>query len=667
MRRIDAAEWLPVGVGSLEDAAMSVVRSTGNTLVTAGPGSGKTELLAQRACYLLQTGTCPSPRRILAISFKRDAARNLADRVKLRCGPTAKRFESFTLDAFAKGLLDRFCGALPEDWRPSPEYDIAHKPPNTGVIRAWLSENAAPEGGRAPDLYAAGDDHVKRFYECFAHGHALPYSESTASPEEMWYGLRWWRSCLEAKRLSFPMISRLAAFVLRTNPKIVAAMRATYGFVFLDEFQDTTAAQYDLLRAAFQGSGSQLTAVGDTKQRIMLWAGAMEHVFDEFERDFDTTRWELIRNYRSAPALVTMQHQIARAIDTTSPVVQAAKGKEVHGTCHVLEFSNPDQEAQVLAAEIARDIRERGLQPRDFCVLVRQRTDAVIGDLVAALGQRELRLRDESQIQDILTEPVVDLLLWILRLVSRPRDPEAWTSLTSELARLHGWDQEDDHGSYRTHREIGRLLEHARGLVSAGLLRQSGDVEGAMEQLVRSMGETLLRSTYRQYAQGSLLGDTTRQFGEHLAIALANRGDLQQAVDDVIGRDIVPAMTIHKSKGLEFHTIVFIGLEDSSWWSFSKRRDEEKRAFFVAFSRAAERVLFTFSDFRNGEWGLRRQGKTGIGDLYAILQRAGVPTHDCRGGTWQGSGGPSTQACEASSAAPAAEAATREYPWTEHS
>src|SRR5215468_11328786 len=99
--------WRPVGVESLEPAAERAVRSSSNTVVVAGPGAGKTELLAQRACFLLQTGTCEWPFRILAISFKRDAARNLGDRVRLRCGhELSARFDSFTFDSFAKRLVD---------------------------------------------------------------------------------------------------------------------------------------------------------------------------------------------------------------------------------------------------------------------------------------------------------------------------------------------------------------------------------------------------------------------------------------------------------------------------------------------------------------------------------------------------------------------------------
>jgi superfamily I DNA/RNA helicase len=68
---------------------------------------------------------CAAPKRILAISFKRDAARNLAERVAKRCPPEqARRFNSYTFDAFAKSLVDRFRAAIPEPYRPPADYRI---------------------------------------------------------------------------------------------------------------------------------------------------------------------------------------------------------------------------------------------------------------------------------------------------------------------------------------------------------------------------------------------------------------------------------------------------------------------------------------------------------------------------------------------------------------
>ena len=78
------------------------------------------------------------------------------------------------------------------------------------------------------------------------------------------------------------MICILAEFIIKTNYKIKRGLQLTYKYVFLDEFQDTTYLQYKLVKQCFLNSGSIMTAVGDNKQRIMVWAGALKTVFHDF-------------------------------------------------------------------------------------------------------------------------------------------------------------------------------------------------------------------------------------------------------------------------------------------------------------------------------------------------------------------------------------------------
>lgn len=90
---VKSDDWFSKGVIKLEDAALEVVKDVTNCLVIAGPGAGKTELLAQKLDYLFSTNKCISPKKILALSFKTDAATNLKDRVKKRYGDEyASRF-----------------------------------------------------------------------------------------------------------------------------------------------------------------------------------------------------------------------------------------------------------------------------------------------------------------------------------------------------------------------------------------------------------------------------------------------------------------------------------------------------------------------------------------------------------------------------------------------
>ena len=89
-----------------------------------------------------------------------------------------------------------------------------------------------------------------------------------------------------------------------------------------------------------------------------------------------------------------------------------------------------------------------------------------------------------------------------------------------------------------------------------------------------------------------------------------------EALDNYEGRNALPLMTIHKSKGLEYHTVVFVGLDDGAWWSFANDALEGTAGFFVAFSRAKQRVIFTYCPTRGA--------RTKIATLYELLKSAGV-------------------------------------------
>ena len=262
---IRAKKLVPIGVESSESAATEAADSDCNTLVVAGPGVGKVELLARKVCSLLEAGACPAPKRILVISFKEDVEKNLADRVQQRCGNRARRFDSFTLDAFAKSLVDRFTPALSESWRPRFGYNVMTNMPDIDEMGAWIEEAGVPPGHPRFDIRSFPDQKIKEIFYKLSHGYPIPYEDPNIEPLYRHLGLRWWRKQLDLPpnkpSLTFPMLNRLAAFLLRSNPKIVTALRSTYAFVFLDEFHDITAAQYDLICAAFQGSDSVLTTM----------------------------------------------------------------------------------------------------------------------------------------------------------------------------------------------------------------------------------------------------------------------------------------------------------------------------------------------------------------------------------------------------------------------
>lgn len=623
-RRIGADDWLPVGVAALEANALTVVRSANNRSVIAGPGAGKTELLAQRAAYLLQTGVSPHPRRILAISFKRDAASNLATRVRQRCHPEiGRRFDSMTFDAFAKSLVDRFGQALPDAWRPTPDYRIEFPRTNTyGDFLGSLGNPPAAVGTRA-ELEAIGS---REFERELLFASPLPREWAERPTVGQWAARKFWEASLMARggsALSFPMISRLAELIIRINPYLRQALALTYSHVFLDEFQDTTHIQYQLTRTIFRRSSTVLTAVGDNKQQIMRWAMAMADPFGAFERDFNATRTTLLNNYRSSPELVRIQHVLAQAIDQGSHrAVAMSPGSIVGQSCEVWDFGSQELEASGVAGFIAADIAAHGLRARDFVLLVRQRAGDYMHLLEPALAAEGIVLRNEAaeigpvRLQELLAEELSDLVVRVLRLATAERAGRAWTECLETLADLRGIAT--DGGAYA---RLGRELERFTSALTRQFPAPVADAETA-NVLVRTVldfiGRADIAAAYPAYRQGDWMLKVVEAVTVHLANSCEGQETWTAALDAYEGTHSLPLMTIHKSKGLEYHTVVFLGLDDGAWWSFARDRTEATAGFFVAFTRAKQRVLFTYCPAR----GDRRQ----IAPLYALLERAGVQT-----------------------------------------
>ncbi|MDE2469149.1 MAG: ATP-dependent helicase [Bradyrhizobium sp.] len=618
--------WTPIGIDELEANAMTVVRSTGNRSVIAGPGTGKTELLAQRAAYLLQTGTSPAPQRILAISFKRDAASNLGARVRKRCHRQhAGRFDSMTFDAFAKGLLDRFGQALPERWRPSPDYEIMF--PTDRSYRDFLQQTlgAPPKSvGTYADIMALT---VKRFERRHLFGSPLPVDGwSEPSPGE-WAADQYWQSSLHGGKkshLSFPMIGRLAELLLRLNPMARDALRLTYSHLFMDEFQDTTQVQYDLVRVIFLGGSTIVTAVGDNKQQIMRWAMAMDDPFAAFDTDFKSKRIPLYNNYRSSPELVRIQHVLAQALDAKSVKPVSKTSTAISGdSSAVWDFSSPEREAEKLAAFVASEMKAHDLGPRDFVLLVRQKAADYAAVLQPAFAAAGIPLRNEAgqvgamMLQELLAEEASELIISVLRLAMTKRAGRHWTECQETLGSLRGIGPDDEIEQDRFVKELDayamRLGRDYPTPPAAGPAARK-----LIDDVLGFIGRSRLVAAHPAYGQGDWLEKVLTSAATHLAQSASGTSDWTAALDSYQGLHAIPLMTIHKSKGLEYHTVIFVGLDDGAWWSFSDDQVEATAGFFVAFTRAKQRVVFTYC--------ARRGTRTKIATLYELLAQAGVQT-----------------------------------------
>lgn len=518
--------WNPADGLNLEPNALKAATECIKSLaLTAGPGAGKTEMLAQRADFLLRAGICRYPNRILAISFKVDASSNLKERVKRRCGSDlASRFDSYTFHAFAKRIIDRFRPVL-----TGPDY---------------------LEPG-----YTIGSPRVAR------------------------------------KQIDFLDMVPLAIQILEDSEIARNALRKTYSDVFLDEFQDCTNLQYKLVQVAFKNTNIRLTAVGDTKQKIMSWAGALEGIFVNFANDFSADSLNLYRNFRSKPLLLRMQDQVIQRLDPLSVMPKdqlSGEGGEIQ-ICH---FSDCTEEAEFLAKLIRSWIADGNIPLSEIAVLVSKMPDLYAKTLMSALDRNSIPYRNEQNLQDFSVEPAARLIVDYLLCLLGSREPVAWKRLTELLIPFSNDEEGQDH----LYSDWQTFIKSERKLA----LAETGNPSYPMRwdyigNFLNRVGKSTLTSMSPDYENDTrlqqVINETRQKIDELLTLEPVLIKALARFTDD----QAIRILTVHKSKGLEFKNVIFMAIEDQIFFG---KEDEERCAYFVGISRAKDTLVLTHVDQR---------------------------------------------------------------------
>ena len=532
---ISAEQWIPADGLTLEPNAMKAAKEQEKCLaLTAGPGAGKTEMLAQRADFLFRTGTCRYPKRILAISFKVDSSTNLKERVKRRCGSElASRFDSYTFHAFAKRIIDRFRIVL------------------TG-------ENALPEN------YSIGDRKIT------------------------------------GTQITFNDLVPLAIEILKTSNIARNVIRQTYSDVFLDEFQDCTDLQYELIKLAFQGTSARLTAVGDTKQKIMGWAGALEGIFETFAQDFSAEPLNMYRNFRSKPCLLRLQNKIIQNLDPNSVMPEELlRGDE--GETLLCEFENDIEEAESIVERISEWISNEKIPLYEIAILVSKQAESYAAVIMKNLEEKNIPYRNEQQLQDISTEPITRLIIDYLLYFYGDREPQSWLRLQERILPF----VDDEELEFSKHHYLQDFIINQKKII-----KKSESTSGrftcwrqVMSSFLEQLSIETITALSSDYESESRLREIVNSTTTKIQELLEKESDLIKVLKSFLDDQAIRIMTIHKSKGLEFHSVIMLAVEEETFWG---DKDAERCAFFVGVSRAKQRLLITNSKERQKPEGERR-------------------------------------------------------------
>ena len=451
----------------------------------------------------------------------------------------------------------------------------------------------------------------------------------------------------ERNLLTFGMQLLEAVHLLRSDADFASALRGRYRYILVDEFQDTNIAQIELLWQ-LAGDHRNVVAVGDNAQAIYRFRGASFGSFTIFlERFAGVPRSDiagaarfvqpLVDNYRSTARILRTAGQVGSFIDH-SPLVpkkDLVPHKPDGEKVRIMEFGSAQEEARWIASEIDR-LHAAGLNWRKFAALYRihgHRTD-----LVRALEERGIPfvIRNLS----ILDHPLVRDLLAYLRLVVNPVDniacaramaAPAWGLDPADLVRMC-------ERAGKARRSLWDELQAPQGELSfSGRAPATNDlIAGLSELRVRSSAiaaadlfEALekwlelplsIRSADRPYVrrlaqfvrewQSKSETSRLREFVEYLDYFMQAGGQINLEQES---GDAVQLMTVHAAKGLEFEQVFVLRLTHRGFPMAPRaavlefpealmkeelpRGDfhiqEERRLFYVAITRARERLTLT--------------------------------------------------------------------------
>ena len=394
------------------------------------------------------------------------------------------------------------------------------------------------------------------------------------------------------KQIKFAQLIPLATKILRNSAVARNAICQTYADVFLDEFQDCTTEQYALLKLVFMNKQIRLTAVGDTKQKIMGWAGALDGIFIDYAKDFDARPLNLYRNFRSKPRLLRMQNEIIRTLDPAAVMADDL----IIGTDGELiarNYDNSHSEAAALANFIQKWIDVEEIPLQEIAVLFPRQIDLYGTPLMEQLAAKGIPYRNEHESQDLVNEPAARLIIDYLSCLYRAREPKAWINLMEQLVSFNGEDSESELQRNFERLYLAQLKEVKKSARSDA--PYSGWWELTMTFL-KNIGLPVLTTLSSDYEAKARLNEVIKNTRQQIEKLLEEEPDLLKALDLFSNDQAVRFLTIHKSKGLEFHSVIMIGVETQTFWG---KVQEERCGFFVGVSRAKERLMITTCDLRH--------------------------------------------------------------------
>ena len=625
----------------------AVAALDGPLLILAGAGSGKTKTLTHRIANLLQHGI--SERNILAVTFTNKAAAEMRDRLWHLVQPSVRSFPNSPVSAEASldlpaprsfmpfmGTFHSICVRILHQEHLAAGLDanftIYDSDDQISLLRRIIREHHFSNKSLKPKSIQAAISTAKNqdlSPDEYAETATYPNQKQIAKIYKLYE-----QEKRRASALDFDDLLLETVKLYRENPDIRQKWQERFRYILIDEYQDTNAVQYHLVKLLV-GKEQNICVVGDDWQSIYSWRGADFTNILNFSQDFPGAKViKLEQNYRSTENILEASQKIIKNNLTRTEktlFTEAGKGEPII----IQALADENAEAIWVANRIVENMSSKKRDYSDYAVLYRTNAQsyafekAFIGAKIPYKIIGGVRFYDRKEVKDVLA--ILKILVNPLDRVSLERVVKnvlpgiGEASLAKIFARLDAIADTTSTSAPTT--ADTTMTIHSNLLLNSDLAEflpaRAKNSFARLQNFIRKCSDedlspsALIQSTIKYFDFQTLLDDGTPGGEDRLenlnvlagnAIAYETLDDfladaaLMSSADESSEKHSVTLMTLHAAKGLEFPVVFMVGLEDGLFPSDRSDSladiEEERRLAYVGITRAREQLFLTYAKSR---------------------------------------------------------------------
>ncbi len=625
--------------------AEAVQTTSGPLLILAGAGSGKTKTLTHRIAYLIAHESI-WPNEILAVTFTNKAAKEMRERLGVLLGQDSSNRGFMPWMGTFHGICVRMLRIEGEAIGIARNFVIYDEDDRRGLIKQAMKQLSISDrevkASSISGMISTAKNEMTNPDE-FEAAANYPYQKNIAKVYHKYEAMRKTAGALDFDDLLLEVVR-----LLKEVPAVRTKWQTTFKHILIDEYQDTNAAQYAIVKALVNDQRN-LCVVGDDWQSIYSWRGADFTNILNFERDFKGAKViKLEQNYRSTGNILdAASNVITKNVQRTDKKLWTAEGPgapvSVHGVYDEAE------EAHLVAERIATHVAMKARAISDFAVLYRTNAQSY------TLERAFLRLRVSYQIVGGVRfydrKEIKDIIAY-LRLIYQPNDRMSFSRIVNvptrgigetSLERFLAWQSDSgmdilsalinvEQTSTVTARAKQGLINLGEKLRAAQAMLETASPSEIIEKVLSVTGyrDFILDGTPqaedREANLGALLSDA--QSFASLPDFLEEVALMSSADTDSDGKKVT-LMTLHAAKGLEFPVVFIVGMEEGIipharvYEAGPAELEEERRLAYVGMTRAREELHLTYAQSRLqfGQRGYNAMSRfiTDMGDQVASV------------------------------------------------